>query len=70
MSFSIEIASVPDRDGVVAEIWWDDSQVAELRRSGEGDLLIEVYAPPSGGAWSFALSAFLDALNAAQNRLA
>lgn len=69
MSFTIEIASVPDREGVVAEIWWNAAQVAELRRGTGNDMIIEIYPAHATEPWSFDLGAFLDAVGDAKARL-
>jgi hypothetical protein len=69
MSFTIEIASVPDRDEVVAEVWHGDAMVAEVRRAARGVLNIDIYPQDSGNPWSFDLQSWLDALGEAQRRL-
>ena len=48
--YEINIASVPDREQVVAEIWIGDVLFAELRREGT-DVLVEMYPRPSGEPW-------------------
>jgi hypothetical protein len=68
MNFTVEIASVPDRDEVVAEVWWGDTMVAEMRRV-KGQLLIDIYPAESGAMWSFDLQSWLRALAEAQRRL-
>ena len=47
MSFTVEIASVSDRDDLVAEIWLDGSMVAELHRN-DGKFKIDIYPNESG----------------------
>lgn len=69
MNFTIEIASVPDRDDVVAEIWWGDAMVAELHRGASGGAEIEIYATESNDPWSFDLASWLAALTEAQRKL-
>ena len=69
MNFTIEIASVPDRDDVVAEIWWGDAMVAELNRGITGGVEIEIYATESRDPWSFDLASWLAALAEAQRKL-
>ena len=51
-TLSIEIASVPDRMGLVAELWRGNDQVAELSED-EGTLTLQVYKPPAGEFWQF-----------------
>lgn len=69
MSFIVEIASVPDRDDVVAEIWWDGDMVAEMRRVTDGRLMLDIYTNESREPWSFELQSWLSALTEAQRRL-
>jgi hypothetical protein len=69
MNFTIEIASVPDRDHVVAEIWWGDAMVAELHRDTSGGAEIEIYPTESHVPWSFDLASWLAALAEAQRKL-
>lgn len=69
MNFTIEIASVPDRDDVVAEIWRGDAMVAELHRGTSGGVEIEIYATESHDPWSFDLASWLAVLAEAQRKL-
>jgi hypothetical protein len=69
MSLIVEVASVSDCDELVAEIWHDTDMVAELRRSGDRGVRIDIYANPSTKAWSFDLREWLSALAQAEQRL-
>lgn len=69
MMFTIEIASVSDRDELVAEIWQSDQMIAEIRRAIDGEPLIEIYSPLRGGSWTFVASEWLEAQNRALARL-
>lgn len=69
MSFVIEIASVSDRDDLVAEIWWGGAMVAEVNRGVENEFRVDIYPAESGQPWSFDLSAWVDILNEAKRRL-
>jgi hypothetical protein len=69
MNFTIELASVPDRDEVVAEIWWGDAMVAELHRGTTGGVEVEIYAAESREPWSFDLTSWLAVLVEAQRRM-
>ena len=69
MSFVIELASSPDRDGVVAEIWWNDQMIAEVRRSVGGSRYIDLYPSPSRTPWSFEVEEFVNTVKAAEQRL-
>lgn len=66
--FTIDIASVPDRDELVAELWFGEQQVAELAQEG-GRLLLQLYKPPSGKYWEFDYAPFAEALAAMRARL-
>lgn len=68
MSFVVELASSPDRDEFVAEIWWNDHMVAELRQT-DGGRYIDLCPAPSRRPWSFKLEDWLAALETAQSRL-
>lgn len=68
MKSTVEIASVPDRDEVIAEVWCDDAMVAEMRH-GESGLQLEIYQTESGAPWSFDLQSWQSALAEAQRRL-
>lgn len=41
-NFSIEISSVPDREYLVAEIWFNDTLVAEINQEKQ-ELELEIY---------------------------
>lgn len=69
MSFVVEIASVPDRDHLVAEIWWDDCMVGEIRRTDDGGSRLEIYAQASGMPWSFDFCDWLEILQEAKKKL-
>lgn len=42
MSFVLQVASSPDRDALVTEIWWNDLMVAEMRRGSGGHRYISI----------------------------
>lgn len=69
MSFTVEIASVPDRDDLVAEIWQQDEMVAEIQRAPDGRFLLELYPCRNQKPWSFDLQDWMTALSEAQTRL-
>jgi hypothetical protein len=56
---SIEIASVPHREELVAELWCGAEQVAELSQDG-GRLVLQVF-PRRSGVWEFDYDQFRDA---------
>jgi hypothetical protein len=66
---TMQIASVPDRENVVSEIWFENDQVAEISSEVPGKFVIEIYASPEGGGWSFDLDAFQLILSRARDNL-
>lgn len=69
MSFVIEVASIPDRDQLVAETWWNEHMVGELRRGADGTIYLDIYPAPSAKQWSFRLEDWLQAVEEATTRL-
>lgn len=67
MSFVIEVASSPDRDEPVVEIWWHDEMVAAIRKSPSGQQFVDLYPSRTGKARSFVLEAWMDVLQRAKN---
>ncbi|HYD54774.1 MAG TPA: hypothetical protein VEA99_19225 [Gemmatimonadaceae bacterium] len=65
--FTIEIASVPDRDHVVAELWYGEEMVAELSRE-VGSLRLQLY-PRASSHWEFDFGRFQAALEDMETRL-
>lgn len=53
MSFRIQIASVPDRDETVCEIWFDELLFAEIRKDASNLLIIDIYNNPNKNNWIF-----------------
>jgi hypothetical protein len=54
---------------VVAEIWWNNEMVAELRRSPDGSRYIDLYPSPSRIPWSFQVSDWLAVVQKAEASL-
>jgi hypothetical protein len=69
MTFIVEVASGPDRDELVAEIWWDEHMVAEIRQHPDGSHRIDLYPNPSRIPWSFKLLEWTNAINEAERRV-
>ncbi len=69
MSLIVQLASVPDRDELVAEIWWNNQMVAEVRRGPDGDRYIDLYPSPSRTPWSFPVKEWLAAIEKANDGL-
>lgn len=66
---SFTIASTPDRDEPVAELWQDDVMWGELARQPAGGLALAIYPSPSGRPWSFDLAEFDALIRQASQRL-
>ena len=64
----IYISSPPDRDNLVADIFFGNEQFAELNQE-DGTLRLEVYPRQNGEFWQLRLDEVLVALNDARNRL-
>lgn len=64
-----QIASIPDQDGLVCEIWCDDAQVAEVSHGQDGQAQIEIYPPIAGGPWMFILTDLQAVLAQAEDKL-
>ena len=62
------IASAPDREALVAELWFGDAMWGELSEQ-HGRVAIELYPHPSGDAWSFDLEELRSILDEARQRL-
>jgi hypothetical protein len=69
MTFAVEIVSSPDRDELVAEIWWDDQMIAEIRKAPGGERFLDLYPSPSRVPWSFKFEEWVNAVNEANRRL-
>lgn len=64
---TIEIASPPDRDNLVAEIWQDDVMIAEVNQESE-NLELEIFAGENGKL-KLKYDEFSDALIMAREKL-
>ena len=62
------ISSPPDREEVVAEIFFGNSQFAELNREAN-DIRVEIYPSASSQAWSMSLEELRAAINEAEDKL-
>ncbi|MBE7373547.1 MULTISPECIES: hypothetical protein [Pseudomonadaceae] len=69
MSLKVEMASVSDRDDLVAEIWQEDEMVAEIQRAPDGRFVLELYPSPNQQPWSLDLECWMAALSEAKRRL-
>lgn len=65
---TIQLASVPDRDSLVAEIWIGDNQLAELYEV-EGRISLEIYPNLTGESLIFDLDDLINKLLLAKSKL-
>ena len=66
--FHICISSPPDREKLVAEIFWGNDQWAEVNHERQ-DLEVEFYPRPDGSPWRINYDDALKALEQAKQRL-
>ena len=66
---SMDIASPPDREKLVAELFYENEQWAELHQESNTGLTLELYPRPDTQPWSFPLADALSALQVASRRL-
>ena len=67
-SFAVELSSVPDRDGVVAEVWLGQVLLAQLHHE-DGVVRVQFYPMPSGHIWELSYDDLIAALITARTRL-
>jgi hypothetical protein len=65
---TMKVASVPDREFLIAELWAANAQFAEVSKES-GDLQIEVYPREDGQPWLLRLDELLRVLAQAEVRL-
>jgi hypothetical protein len=65
----ILITSPPDRDSVVAEVYFDNAQFAELRVDGSS-ITCEIYSRRDGKPWELDCCELREALSKAERKLA
>ncbi len=66
--FRVEIASLPDREDVVAEIWVGDELFAELRHESTA-VSVQIYCPAALVHWDLRFADLTAALEDARKRL-
>lgn len=66
--FRITIASLPDREELVAEILYDNVQWAEISQETD-DLVVQFYAHPRQKYWEFSLYEAIKILEKAKKKL-
>ncbi len=65
--FEILIADLPDRENLVAEIYYDNMYWVEISKEGE-EVMIQFYSHPRQKYWEFSLEEALAALEKAKKR--
>lgn len=68
-NFNVQLASVPDRENLVAEVFFGTDMVAELSNESSDEFRIEIYPARNGKEWTFDFEEFLKALQIAKMRL-
>lgn len=66
--FTVEIASVPDRDSLVAEIWFNNMMLAELSNHN-GKAILEIYPNKADSRLNIECEEFIKALLLAEKKL-
>ena len=64
----MDIASPPDREKLVAEMFFGSDQWAEVNHE-TNEVRVEFYARADGRPWNFSLTDAITALNIAKQRL-
>lgn len=64
----IIIASLPDRTRLVAEVWIDNQQFAEISQE-TADVLVELYPPTKDKMWKVDYQTLVNTLEDAKNKL-
>jgi hypothetical protein len=71
MKITVQIASVFDRNNLVAELWYEDEQWGEISQETENPIL-EIYPRnnrKNDRIWSFDLTEIIEKLTDAQKRI-
>jgi hypothetical protein len=67
--FRITVATLPDRECAVAEIFYDHVQFCEISREVPGQFVIQFYPHPRQKCWEFSYDEIVEVLKKAQQRL-
>jgi hypothetical protein len=67
--FEIVLASVPDKEHLVAEIWYKNEYFCELSQENPESATLEIYPRRSGGPWSFGYTQAMSVIEKARERL-
>lgn len=63
------VASLPDRENVVYEIYHGSNQVAEVSNEPGVGLRIEIFSCPDKGAWDFSFTEFHSLIEQAERNI-
>ena len=66
--FEITVGSLPDKDNLVADIYYDKIQVAEINQE-TNELIIQIYSYKNINYWEFSLEEFQNIIEEAKQRL-
>jgi len=66
--FEITVGSLPDKNNLVADIFYDNVQVAEISNENN-ELLIQIYFYENKDYWEFSLDEFQKVVEKAKQRL-
>lgn len=67
-NFSITVNSLPDRENLVAEIYYKNYQVAEISQETD-ELIIQIYSYKEKDCWEFLLEEFQKVIEEAKKKL-
>jgi hypothetical protein len=67
-NFDITVASLPDREELVAEIYYNHDQWVEISQEHE-QLIVQFYAPLNTNCWEFSFDQALETLKQAKKKL-
>ena len=67
-NFRITINSLPDRENLVAEIYYKHYQLAEISQESD-ELLIQIYSHKNEEYWEFSLEKFQKVVEEAKQKL-
>jgi hypothetical protein len=67
--FRITIASLPDREHLVAEILYEDVQWAEISQETDKKIIIQFYSHPRKKYWEFSFDEAVQILEKAKKKL-
>jgi len=67
-NFSITVNSLPDRENLVAEIYYKNYQVAEISQETD-ESIIQIYSYKEKDCWEFLLEEFQKVIEEAKKKL-